>query len=124
MADGDEVDPLDAFMVDVGTAVKHDLQALDPSIAKDAITANPALEKSGIKLESDMFEERKPGAMQDCAMAEGGEGGVKEEGKAGDGHVEAEDDVRVKAEAGEEALAATAAEKPKLRACLRCTCMG
>ena len=49
--DEDEEDPLDAFMVDVGTAVKHDLEALDPVVAQDALEVNPALAKAGIKLE-------------------------------------------------------------------------
>jgi hypothetical protein len=50
-ADDGEPDPLDAFMEDVGTAVKHDLEAVDPAVAQDALDVNPALAKSGVKLD-------------------------------------------------------------------------
>jgi hypothetical protein len=60
--DTDEVDPLDAFMEDVGTAVKQDLKALAPEVANEAITANPALEKAGIKLDESTFEDTKVAA--------------------------------------------------------------
>jgi hypothetical protein len=82
--DKEELDPLDAFMEDVGTAVKQDLQALAPEVARAAITANPALEKSGIKLEESMFEDRKvaavhAGSLADTDMQEAADVKVKEE---------------------------------------------
>jgi hypothetical protein len=53
----DDCDPLDAFMEGVGSAVKHDLEELDLSVAKDALDVNPALAKIGIKLDITMAKE-------------------------------------------------------------------
>lgn len=47
----DEVDPLDEFMLDVGSKVQADFATLDPDVAKDAFEVNEQLSKAGIKLE-------------------------------------------------------------------------
>lgn len=49
LADG-EVDPLDEFMLDVGTKVQEDFATLDPAVAQDAPEVNEQLAKAGITL--------------------------------------------------------------------------
>lgn len=48
--DGEE-DPLDKFMLDVGTKVQEDFATLDPEVAKDTFEMNEQLAKAGIKLQ-------------------------------------------------------------------------
>jgi hypothetical protein len=59
----DEDDPLDAFMADVGAAVKQDLQGLDPDVARAAVDANgenPVLTAAGISLPNEASVKADP----------------------------------------------------------------
>jgi hypothetical protein len=85
-----EVDPLDEFMLDVGTKVQNDFATIDPEVAKDAHEVNEQLAKAGIKLElpmastNDVKDEKMDTQEPVAGISTQGDEGIKVEGFAGD----------------------------------------